>query len=118
LNDGEKGFFHVLSDGQLVGLWGAGGIFYKLINNYHKLHEDRFLLIDKNKSLHGLMLCEKKIYSPEEVLPRVETVIIMALSRKEDIYTELRENYPNVQDILVPGVDIVSDGFVPVLKSY
>jgi len=44
-------------------LWGAGGIYFKLINHYPELASDRYILLDGNASLHGLRICDKEVWS-------------------------------------------------------
>ncbi len=112
-------FFANLPAGSTVALWGAGGIYYKLIHQYSELESQRFLLIDTNPELHGLKIC-KKIVHPPEVLEAngIQSVIIMALSRKEEIHRTLRSRYPSVENILVPSFELTDYGIVPVLQPF
>jgi len=103
-------------DGDVV-LWGAGGFYYKLMQKYDILTSKRFLLVDANDSQQGLIICKKKVHSPDVIkLNNIQTVIITTLSRKEEICANLRVNYPSVEYILVPTLDIRIEGFVPILK--
>ena len=99
-------------------LWGAGGIYYKLIHQYEGLASDNFLLVDVNEELQGLSICKKEVLSPSVMMDKnIETVVITALSRKDDIYVTLRSNYPSVKNILIPDIDITNNGIIPVLRT-
>jgi anaerobic magnesium-protoporphyrin IX monomethyl ester cyclase len=113
----QEPFFDELSKVGTVALWGAGGIYYKLIKHYPQLSSDRYILLDGNTSLHGLRICDKEVH-PTALLGQQEirTVIITALSRKEDIHRMIRNSYPSVQDVLVPDFEIRSEGIVPKLR--
>ena len=102
-----------------VALWGAGGIYYKLIHRYSGLAEERFLLVDSNAELHGLKICKKIVHSPD-VIARdgMQTVIITALSQKNEIRETVRSSYPLVEKVLIPSFDITSNGVVPVLQPF
>jgi len=110
-------FFANLSTDELVVLWGAGGIYYKLMQKYPMFNDDRFLLVDGSQDQQGLRICGKLIYDPSIITrDEIRTVVITALSRKDDIYENLTTCYPSVKHILAPDFDITSDGVVPVLK--
>jgi len=47
----------------------------------------------------------------------IRTVIITALSRKDDIHRTIREAYPFVQEVLVPDFEIRPEGIVPKLRA-
>ncbi len=99
-------------------LWGAGGIYYKLIHKYNVLSSDEFLLVDSNKSRHGQSMCNKKILSPDVISQsNIKTVIITALSHKDGICATLRNSYSNVERIMIPAFDITKDGIVPFFKQ-
>jgi len=107
---------HLPSD-RVIALWGAGGIYYKLIKKYNLLAAQRFILVDANPSLQGLTVCGKTIHSPDIVLQNnINTVAITALSRKDEIHATLRRNYPCVEHVLIPAFDITKDGIVPILR--
>jgi anaerobic magnesium-protoporphyrin IX monomethyl ester cyclase len=113
----EDAFAVNLPTDQDIVLWGAGGIYYKLIHKYFMLSSKRFLLVDGNRSLQGLTICEKEVLSPDVIGQRnVKTVVITALSAKEEIYATLRSSYPSVERILIPAFNITKDGIVPVLQ--
>jgi predicted RNA-binding Zn-ribbon protein involved in translation (DUF1610 family) len=102
----------------VIALWGAGGIFYKLIKKYPLLASQRFLLVDANPSLYGLTVCGKTIHSPDAILQNnIKTVTITALSRKDEINAILRRNYPSVERVLIPVFDVTEEGIVPILKQ-
>jgi radical SAM superfamily enzyme YgiQ (UPF0313 family) len=114
----QDGFLANLSDESTVALWGAGGIYYKLIHRYSGLAEERFLLVDANAELHGLKICEKIVHSPDVIAHNgIQTVIITALSRKNEIRETLRRSYPSVEKVLIPTFAITSNGIVPILQT-
>jgi len=101
-----------------IALWGAGGIYFKLINHYPELASDRYILLDGNASLHGLRICDKEVHSAALLGQKeIRTVIITALSRKDDIHRTIREAYPFVQEVLVPDFEIRPEGIVPKLRA-
>jgi radical SAM superfamily enzyme YgiQ (UPF0313 family) len=101
----------------LGALWGAGGIYYKLMQKYGMLSSERLLLIDANPSQQGLRMCGKEIHSPDIILQKdIKTIIVTALSRKNEIHATLHEKYPSVERILIPAFDITNEGIVPVLE--
>ncbi len=103
----------------VVAMWGAGGVYFKLMQKYMSLASERFVLVDSDKRLQGLSVCKKEVHSPDVILKRkIETVIITALSRTEDIYAALRNRYPGVASVLVPAFEMVGADVVPVLKSF
>ena len=66
----------------------------------------------------GLIVCGKKIYSPDVILQNnIKTVVITALSRKDEIHATLRGNYPRVEHVLIPVFDVTKDGIVPILRQ-
>ncbi|NVN89000.1 MAG: cobalamin B12-binding domain-containing protein [Desulfuromonadales bacterium] len=102
-----------------IGLWGAGGIYYKLMQKYSLFTSERYLLIDADKRLQGMSICNKKIYSPDEIAANnVQAVIIMALSRKDEIYDTICKKYPSVERIFVPVFDIQNEGLVPSMRLF
>lgn len=113
----QDAFSALLPADPAIGLWGAGGIYYKLIQKYEALTSERFLLVDANPSQQGMTVCGKKIYSPDVILQNdIKAVVITALSRKDDIHATLRGKYPSVEQILIPAFDITKDGIVPILR--
>jgi len=105
-----------LPEAPKIALWGAGGIYYKLMHKYDELSGQRFVLVDANEAQQGLTICKKEIHAPEVIVQeRIETVIITALSRKNEIHASLREKFPSVKQVLVPAFDITPGGVVPVL---
>jgi hypothetical protein len=110
-------FFAHLPLTETVVLWGAGGIYCKLIQKYDFLSSKRFLLVDANKSQQGLSLCKKEILSPDVISQNnIKTVVVTALSRKDEIYATLRSSYPSVEQPLIPSFNITKEGIVPVLE--
>ncbi len=111
-------FSALLPNEPVIALWGAGGIYYKLIQKYEALTSERFLLVDANPSQQGMIVCGKKIYSPDVILQNdIKAVVITALSRKDEIHVTLRGNYHSVEQILIPAFDISKDGIVPILRQ-
>jgi len=114
----QETFFTNLPDDSSIALWGAGGIFYKLIRQYSALASEGFLLVDANTEQHGLSICRKIVYSPDVITREsIRTVIITALSRKNDIIKDLRSNYPSVEAVFIPSFEITSNGVVPILRQ-
>ncbi len=112
-------FFANLPEDSKVALWGAGGIYYKLIHHYSDLASQRFLLIDANSELHGLDICKKTVLPPEVLEQNgVKSAIITAMSRKEEIHRTLRSRYPSIENVLVPSFELTDYGIVPVLKPF
>ncbi|HYA42715.1 MAG TPA: radical SAM protein, partial [Syntrophobacteraceae bacterium] len=113
----EDAFIAQLPVDRNIVLWGAGGVYYKLMGKYPVLASDRFLLVDKNPAQQGLTICGKKIHSPDIIVQdNIRTVVITALSRKEEIRATLESDYHTVEIVLVPDFDILELGIVPVLK--
>jgi anaerobic magnesium-protoporphyrin IX monomethyl ester cyclase len=113
----EDSFFANLRTNESAILWGAGGIYYKLIQKYASLKDEKYLLVDGNKALQGLTVCDKKIYSPDIINSGViQTVIITALSRKDEICSSISMNYPSVKKIMIPTFKITETGIVPSLQ--
>ena len=101
----------------VIALWGAGGIYYKLMQKYALLASDRFLLVDGNPRQHGLTICGKETRSPDIISGKnIKTVVITALSRKDEIHAALRANYPSVEQVLIPAFDSTEEGIVPFLE--
>lgn len=99
-----------------IALWGAGGIYYKLMQKYDVLSTERFILVDGNKNQQGMTICKKEIHAPEVIQQEnIITVIITALSRKHEIHAALREKCPSVKQVLIPAFEVTSDGVVPTL---
>jgi radical SAM superfamily enzyme YgiQ (UPF0313 family) len=115
----QDAFLADLPADSTVALWGAGGIYYKLIHQYSGLAAVRFLPVDANAELHGLKICNKIVHSPDIIARNgIQTVIITALSRKNEIYETLRSSFPLVENVLIPSFDITSNGIVPVLQPF
>ena len=111
-------FFVQLPADPIIALWGAGGIYYKLIKKYDLFASSRFLLVDADPSQWGLIVCKKKIHPPNIINERnIKSVIITALSCKDDIYATIRDRYPPVGNILTPEITITNDGIIPILKQ-
>jgi hypothetical protein len=103
----------------IIALWGAGGIYYKLMQKYSMLASERFVLIDVNPSQQGLTVCGKKIHSPDIITHQnIKCVVLTALSRKEEIRAALLVNYPSVEHILIPSFDVIREEIVPALKPF
>lgn len=101
-----------------IAMWGCGGIFYKLSHQYESIASDRFVLVDAKADLHGLSICKKIVHSPDFIgRNEIETVIITALSRKDEISASIGKKYSSVKNIFVPAFDVSEDGIVPILKS-
>jgi len=111
-------FFHQLPhDGEVV-MWGAGGFYDKLMRKYKEFFSNRFLLVDAKNTQQGLSICNKKVLSPDIILDKnIKTIIITALKRKDEICATILENYPFVEHIFVPALDITPEGVVPFLKK-
>lgn len=115
----ENSFSEQLPANQDIILWGAGGIYYKLIKKYSLLASQRFILVDADQSLRRLTICGKEIHSPDVILEKnIRTVVITALSRKEDIRAAVMADYPCVERILIPMFDLTEDGIVPVIRDF
>lgn len=115
----EDAFSAQCPTGQDIVLWGAGGIYYKLIHKFVSLTSKRILLVDGNRSLHGLTMRGKEVLSPDVIEQNnVRTVVITTLSFKDEIYATLRRSYPSVERILIPAFDISKEGIVPVLRPF
>jgi len=114
----DNAFFAGLPADLTVALWGAGGIYYKLMHQYRDLSSDRFVLVDANQEHHGLDICKKTVHSPDIIMHRgINTVIITALSRKDDIHKAIRARYPSVKTVLAPSFRLDSEGIVPILET-
>ena len=115
----QNAFVENLPTNEAIALWGAGGIFYKLAHKYNLLSSERFQLVDANHLQQSLTICSKVVYSPDAILrSNIKTVIITALSRKDEICATIRKQYPLVNRILVPAFDITPDGIVPILQQF
>ena len=100
----------------MIALWGAGGIYYKLMQKYEALCAPRFVLVDGNKTQQGLTICKKEVHAPEVIVQKnIETVIIIALSHKNAIHAAIRDNYASVKQVLIPAFDLTPEGVVPIL---
>lgn len=114
----QGAFSDGLPSDSVIALWGAGGIYHKLMRKYSMLASERFVLVDANSSQKGLTICGKEMHSPDIIWQKnIQTVVITALSCKEDIYASVHGNYPSVEHILIPAFDITKEGIVPVLKQ-
>ena len=114
----EEAFSAALPDNMPVALWGAGGIYYKLMQKYGLLASEKFLLVDANPSQQGLTICGKEIHHPDIIFQKnIKTVVISALSRKDDIRAALRSKYPSVEHVLIPAHEVTDEGIIPVLKA-
>jgi radical SAM superfamily enzyme YgiQ (UPF0313 family) len=115
----EDAFLSELPADTAVALRGAGGIYYKLVNQYPSLASERFLLIDANPEIQGLSIRRKPVHPPDIITRNsIKVVIVTALSRKDDIGTTLCSSYPSVKTILIPSFKNTVDGIVPVLQPY
>lgn len=114
----EDHFFEALGHGSKVALWGAGGVFYKIAKQYGPISEPRFVLVDGNPALCGLNICGKEVHTPDRLCsPDLDTVIITALSRKDEIRRTIRNDFPSIRRILVPDFEKTDEGVIPVLKD-
>ena len=106
-----------LPDSSNIAIWGAGGIYYKIARKYNLLSPDQFVLIDSDERLHGLSICNKRIYPPDEIATsHIDTVILTALSRKDEIYSAICSKYPSVTNVFTPAFDLEREGVVPNLQ--
>jgi radical SAM superfamily enzyme YgiQ (UPF0313 family) len=113
----QDAFFSQLPADPVIALWGAGGIYYKIIQKYGMLTSQRFVLLDANVAQHGLTVCGKEIHSPDIISQKnIKTVVVTALSRVDGISATLHSEYPSVSHVLIPAFDITEEGVVPVLK--
>lgn len=111
-------FFSQLPDDEEIVLWGAGGMYYKLINTYDTLFSKKFLLVDANQSKLGLKICSKLVHPPDLIMEKqIKSVIITALSQKDEISAIISKQYPSVEHIFIPGIQITETGIVPVLQA-
>jgi anaerobic magnesium-protoporphyrin IX monomethyl ester cyclase len=115
----QQEFTDGLPDDGVVAMWGAGGVYYKLMQKDIFLYSERFVLMDSDMRRQGLRVCKKEVHAPD-VIPeqKINTVIITALSRTEEIYAALRSRYPWVESVLVPALKMVGEDVVPVLKPF
>jgi len=112
-----EAFMNGLPAGEEIALWGAGGIYYKLVNAYEGLSGRNFVLVDANPCKQGIKICNKMVQLPDIIAGKnIKTVLITALSRKDDIYETICERYPSVERVLYPDFEITEDGVVPVLR--
>ena len=101
-----------------IAMWGAGGIYYKLINTYNTLSSENYILVDGSISKQGLKICHKIIHAPEIIKKnKIKSVIIMALSQKNEICDIVRSQYPFVENVYFPDIEKTGDGIVPVLTQ-
>jgi radical SAM superfamily enzyme YgiQ (UPF0313 family) len=113
----QDAFFTNLPADSPIALWGAGGIYYKLIRHYPQLVSERFMLIDGNSELQGLNICRKLVYPPDAISSNgIRTVIITALSRINQIHEALCNSNPSVKTILIPSFEISGNRVVPLLQ--
>jgi radical SAM superfamily enzyme YgiQ (UPF0313 family) len=114
-----ESLFSNLPDSGNIALWGAGGIYYKFSQKYNSLSSERFILIDVDKQIQELNICGKKVLPPDEIVKGdIKTVVIMAISRKDEIYDLISRDYPSVDSIFVPAFDIQMEGVVPIFKHF
>jgi len=112
----QGALFENLPDGPPIALWGAGGLYYKFMHKYPPLSTDRYILFDADKEQQGLRICKKVVHSPKALSNmNIKTVIIMALSRKEEIHATLSREHPQVQTVLIPAFYTRKEGIVPIL---
>lgn len=113
----QEAFFEQLPAEGTTALWGAGGFYYKLMQKYSRLSGNRFLLVDADETLQGLTICTKKVHPPDVILAEgIQTVIITAMSRKDELFATLVNSYPSAKRILVPDIKVTPEGIVPVLN--
>jgi len=115
----SKIFKKSLPINEKIALWGAGGIYYKLIKQYKFLAAKNFLLVDTNKKLHNLSICGKMVYSPEIITTmHIKSVVITAISQKNELRKIIYKHYKSVEKIFIPDIKISEKGVMPILKSY
>lgn len=100
----ERVLLRSIPDDSTVALWGAGGIYFKLVAAFPSLAGDRFVLVDGSTDLQGLRICGKTVHAPDAIVTRgIRLVIVTALSRKDAIVDTLRRRYPSVDVALIPS---------------
>lgn len=105
------------ASGEIV-IWGAGGIYYKLSELFPFFRETRFSLVDSDRKKHGLSICGHTVEDPRTILTKsAGTVLVTAVSRLQDICSDIIANYPCVKTILVPSHKHNGEQIVPILKS-
>ncbi|NVN89005.1 MAG: radical SAM protein [Desulfuromonadales bacterium] len=115
----QSRFFDNLPGDGAVVLWGAGGIYYKLMQQVSGLAGERFQLVDANPEQQGLVICKKIVHPPELIASSgITTVIITALSRQHEIHATLVERFPSVNMILIPSFRLTTNGIVPFLEPF
>lgn len=103
--------------GEVV-IWGAGGIYYKLSELFPFFNNSRFSLVDSDRKKQGLSLCGHTVEDPRIILAKsIEVVLVTAVSRIQDIYSEIIANYPSVKAILVPSHEYTQGRVIPTLES-
>jgi radical SAM superfamily enzyme YgiQ (UPF0313 family) len=108
----------ILDNDDLVALWGAGGMFCKLMKEFSCLSNNRYILVDSNQAQHGLKLFGKQVQPSGAINDNnIQSLIITALSRKNEIYENICTNFPTVKNIFVPDFDVTEKGIVPVLRK-
>lgn len=111
-------FYKNIPADEMIVMWGAGGIYYKLINEYSILRSDNFILVDGNPARKGLRICNKVIESPDVMAERkVTTVLIAALSRKDEIIAHIKGHCPTVTSILIPSIELDGTCIIPVVQQ-
>lgn len=114
----EQEFISKLPTDSRIALWGAGGIFYKLYNQYSCLASDRFVLVDSNPELQGLTICSKIVQPPEYINSHaIDTLVITARSRFPEIAQIVRGTHPSVTSLFIPTSRLTPNTITPLLDS-
>lgn len=101
-----------------VGVWGAGGVFYKLFQKHEERPDQRFLVVDANPDLHGLDICGQRIFAPDALEnPSITQIFITAISAKSRIIQEIQTRFSHIQSIILPAYNITPEGIAPSLIS-
>jgi len=115
----QDAFSATVPTGIVVAMWGAGGIYYKLMQKYSALAAKHSVLVDADPTQQGLSIRGKMIHVPDIISRQgITSVVITALSRKKEIRADLCSAFPLVEHVLVPDFDLISGAVVPVLRHY
>ena len=103
---------------EIVAIWGAGEICIKLINNFPFFNDERFVVVDYSISRQGCSVRDKKIFSPGHLNSlNINTVIIAVTKRKNEVLNQITTEFPRINRIFVPDVEVSGDRIVPVLNQ-
>lgn len=80
-------------------IWGAGIQGKMLADFCEKYDYDCIGVIDNDSRKQGNLLCKYQIYSPEDILDRIDAVIITNQNYFNEIYDQICQNYKNVEMI-------------------